>query len=37
MSTAVGSSLRALALNPLDISNVRTAGSLLLRSAGIRD
>jgi glycosyltransferase involved in cell wall biosynthesis len=32
---AVKSSLRALALNPLDISNARTAGSLLLRSAGI--
>ena len=32
---AVKSSLRALALCPLDISNARTAGSLLLRYAGI--
>ncbi len=32
---AVKSSLRALALYPLDISNARTAGSLLLRYAGI--
>jgi glycosyltransferase involved in cell wall biosynthesis len=35
MRTALGSSLRALALNPLDISNFRTAGSLLLRSGGL--
>jgi glycosyltransferase involved in cell wall biosynthesis len=33
--TALGSSLRALALYPLDISNFRTAGSLLLRYAGL--
>lgn len=32
---AVKSSLRALLLNPLDVRNVRTTGSLLLRSAGI--
>jgi glycosyltransferase involved in cell wall biosynthesis len=32
---AVKSSMRALALYPLDISNARTAGSLLLRYAGI--
>jgi glycosyltransferase involved in cell wall biosynthesis len=36
MRTAVGSSLRAVALNPLDVSNLRTAGSLLLRYAGTR-
>jgi glycosyltransferase involved in cell wall biosynthesis len=34
-STAVASSLRALAFYPLDISNFRTAGSLLLRYAGL--
>jgi glycosyltransferase involved in cell wall biosynthesis len=34
-STAVASSLRALALYPLDISNFRTAGSLILRYAGV--
>jgi len=34
-STAVGSSLRALAFYPLAVSNLRTAGSLLLRYAGI--
>jgi hypothetical protein len=31
----VASSLRALALYPLEISNFRTAGSLILRYAGI--
>jgi glycosyltransferase involved in cell wall biosynthesis len=35
MRTAVGSSLRAVALNPLDVNNLRTAGSLLMRYAGI--
>jgi glycosyltransferase involved in cell wall biosynthesis len=35
MWRAVKSSLRALILNPLDISNARTTGSLLLRSAGV--
>ena len=34
-STAVGSSLRALALYPLEVSNFRTTGSLMLRYAGI--
>ena len=33
--TAVECSLRALALYPLDIGNFRTAGSMLLRSAGL--
>lgn len=35
LGTAVRSSLRAVALNPLDVSNLRTAGSLLLRAAGV--
>ena len=35
MQGAVQSSLRALALYPLDLSNVRTAGSFLLRYTGL--
>jgi hypothetical protein len=34
-SDAVGNSLRALALYPLDIGNFRSAGSLMLRSVGL--
>jgi hypothetical protein len=33
---ALASSLRALALSPFDIGNIRTAASMLLRGSGLR-